>query len=91
MKFEDALGWVLNGGRARRAVWAKVPCYTRATPPLGFNRMWRIWKSDSTGQIMQGWGGQIGMELAPDDPIRDGTDYIPTDADRVADDWEVFE
>ena len=40
---------------------------------------------------MQGWGNQIGMELASDDPIRDGTTYSASDDDRVADDWELFE
>ena len=88
-RFEDAIKWVMNGGRARRGCWAKVPEYTRATPPIAYDRMWRIWQSDSS--IMQGWGGQIGMQLDPDDPIGDGTYYTPIDADRVADDWELIE
>ena len=40
------------------------------------------------GSLVQGWGGQIGMALDPLDPIRDGTLYTPSDADRVATDWE---
>ena len=92
-RFEDAIQWVMNGGLARRRCWAKVPEYTRATPPLAYDRMWRIWRSyGSEGdQIFQGWGGQTGMQLSPDDPIKDGTYYTASDDDRIADDWELFE
>lgn len=90
LRFEDAILWVANGGRARRQCWARVPEYTRATPPLGYERKWRIWMFDD-GSIVQGWGGQIGATLPPDEPIRDGTTYAPTDADRTATDWELFE
>jgi hypothetical protein len=90
-RFEDAIQWVMNGGRARRRCWAKVPEYTRATPPIAYDRTWRIWLSDSSQSIMQGWGAQIGMEIAADDPIKDGTYYKPSDDDRIACDWELFE
>jgi hypothetical protein len=87
-RFEDAVRWVIGGARARRRCWATVSKYTRSTPPVAYEQIWRIWWSDSTGSIMQGWGGQIGAELPPDDPIRDGSYYKPSDDDRVADDWE---
>jgi len=90
-RFEDAIQWVMNGGRARRRCWAKVPEYTRATPPIAYDRTWRIWLSDASGAIMQGWGGQIGFAIPPDDPIKDGTYYTASDTDRLADDWELFE
>ena len=53
--------------------------------------MWRIWQQPDAGGIMQGWGGQIGAELNPLDPIRDGTYYSPNDEDRIADDWELID
>jgi hypothetical protein len=87
-RFEDAIQYVMNRSRARRSCWASMPEYTRATPPIAYERQWRIWSSD--GQIMQGWGGQIGMELGADDPIRDGTYYQASDEDRIADDWELM-
>ena len=90
-RFEDAIQWLMNGGCARRSCWAKVSEYTRATPPMAYERSWRIWQESDAGGIMQGWGGQIGAQLDPDDPIRDGTYYAPSDADRVAFDWELFE
>ena len=89
-RFEEALQWwVLRGKRARRQCWARMPEYTRATPPMFYERVWQVWLSE--GSLVQGWGGQIGFALAPDDPIRDGTGYTPSDEDRVANDWEVFE
>ena len=90
-RFEDAIQWVMNGGRARRQCWAKIPEHTRATPPIAFDRTWRIWLSDASGVIMQGWGGQIGFAIPPDDPIKDGTYYTASDGDRLADDWELFD
>lgn len=89
-RFEDAIEFVLNGGRARRACWAKVTLYTQTTPPMNYERLWRIWMANSTGQIAQGWGGQVGALLDATDPIRDGTNYQPSDDDRIADDWELF-
>lgn len=88
-RFEDAIQWVMNGGRARRRCWAHVMEYTQETPPMAYERRWRIWLSDSSGAIMQGWGGQIGFEVTG--PIKDGTYYQASDADRIADDWEMFE
>lgn len=88
-KFEDAIQWVLSGSRVRRGCWARVPEYTRATPPIAYERSWRIWQGGSG--IMQGWGGQTGMALDADDPIRDGTYYQASDDDRVANDWELIE
>jgi hypothetical protein len=85
-RFEDAIQWVMNNGRARRRCWATVQEYTRTTPPLNCERRWRIWMSDYG--IMQGWGNQIGGTIDPNEPIRDGTNYKPSDADRLADDWE---
>lgn len=90
-RFEDAIQWVMNGGRARRACWAKIPTFTLTTPPIAHEKMWRIWQNSDIGGIVQGWGGQIGTQLAPDDPIRDGTYYTPSDEDRTASDWELFD
>lgn len=90
-RFEDAIIWMMNGGRARRKCWAKVPEYTRATPPIAYERTWRVWQQPDAGGFMQGWGGQIGMQLDADDPIRDGTYYTPSDDDRLATDWELLE
>jgi hypothetical protein len=80
----------MNGGRARRHCWATITEYTQATPPLRQERYWRIWMAD-TSSIVQGWGGQIGSQIAADDPIKDGTYYKPTDDDRIANDWELLE
>jgi len=90
-RFEDAIQWVMNGARVRRRSWAKVLEYTRTTPPISYDRTWRIWLSDDSGSIMQGWGGQIGAILPSDDPVRDGTYYAASDDDRIADDWELLE
>ena len=90
-RFEDAIVWMLNGGRARRAGWAKVPMYTQATPPLTYHRTWRVWQQPDVGGFIQGWGGQMGMQLDPADPIMDGTYYTPSDDDRIASDWELIE
>lgn len=90
-RFETAIQWVMSGGRARRTCWAKVPEYTRATPPIAYDRTWCIWLSDDSGSIMQGWGGQIGIEIPFDNPIKDGTYYQASDDDRLASDWELFE
>jgi hypothetical protein len=90
-KFEDAIQWMMAGAAARRACWASVPEYTRATPPMARKRQWRVWMSGDSGSIMQGWGGQIGMQLDAGDPIRDGTYYSATDDDRTAADWEMLE
>lgn len=94
-KFEDAIQGVMNGFRARRRCWAKVPEYTRATPPIAYERYWRIWQERDAGgivgSIVQGWGGQIGFTLPPDDPIRDGTYYKASNDDRIADDWELID
>jgi hypothetical protein len=89
-RFEDAIQHVMNGGRSRRKCWAKVPEYTRATPPISYNRMWRIWFSKDAAAIMQGWGGQIGFARAADDPVNDGTYYVASDEDRIATDWELL-
>lgn len=88
-QFEEAIQFVMTGGKARRACWARVPEYTQATPPISYERTWRIWSVGS--QIVQGWGGQVGALLATDDPIRDGTSYRPTDEDRTAVDWELMQ
>jgi hypothetical protein len=86
--FEEAILYIRDGGRARRAVWATVSDYTRETPPLNYQRRWHIWMDDG-GSIINGWGGSIGG--APeDDPIRDGTLYSATNADRTASDWELI-
>ena len=90
MHFEDAIRFVQNGGRARRYVWASVTEYTRTTPPLTRQRQWHIWASDSSGSIINGWGGQVGMELPQGEPIRDGQLYSPSNEDRVATDWELM-
>lgn len=89
-RFEDAIQFVMSGGQARRRCWAKVPEYTRATPPISYDKQWRIWFSKDGGSIMQGWGGQVGFALSPDDPIRDGAYYTASNEDRVADDWELM-
>lgn len=89
-RFEDAIQWVMNGGRARRACWARVTEYTQTTPPLNRERLWHIWLFD-TGNIVQGWGGQVGANLGPDEPIRDGVSYQPSNDDRIADDWELLQ
>lgn len=87
-RFEDAILWVRNGGRARRHAWAKVTEYTRTTPPLNYERCWHIWLAD-VGSIINGWGGSIGG-AADDDSIRDGDVYSPKNEDRIADDWELL-
>lgn len=89
-RFEDAIVWMMSGGKARRRCWAKVSEYTRATPPIAYERVWRVWQQPNAGGFMQGWGGQTGA-CPPDDPIRDGTYYTPSDDDRIATDWELFE
>jgi len=89
-RFEDAIQWVMNGGRARRACWADVSEYTRSTPPMATRRRWRIWQGEY-GEFFQGWGGQIGAVIPSDDPIKDGTYYQASDDDRLAGDWELFE
>jgi hypothetical protein len=88
-RFEDAIMFVQNGGRARRKCWANVVEFTRTTPPLNFERRWHIWMQSDVGGIVQGWGGSIGG-AADDDPIRDGTGYSPSDEDRTAFDWELI-
>lgn len=87
-RFEDAIMWVMSGARVRRRVWASVNSFTQSTPPLAIKQQWRIWCIDGE-QIIGGWGGQVGAALAPDDPIRDGCMYRPSDEDRLATDWEV--
>lgn len=81
--------WIRNGGKARRKCWTVVTEYTQSTPPLKFDRYWRIWMSET--QIIQGWGGQIGARLETNDPIRDGTYYQATNEDRTANDWELID
>jgi hypothetical protein len=88
-RFEDAIRWVLNGGFARRKVWASVTDYTRSTPPLGVSRRWHIWRTDND-DIIAGWGGSIGA-TENGDPVRDGMLYAPTDEDRTAHDWELYQ
>lgn len=90
-RFEDAIQWLIDGGIARRRCWARIPQYTQATPPMMYEKMWRIWQNPDVGGLVQGWGGQIGMQLDPGDPIRDGTNYQASDEDRVATDWELLE
>lgn len=97
MTFEEALTAVSWGRRVRRACWANKSAFTRTTPPIQCNQVWRIWlPSDWCGRdnwstgIVQGWGGQIGAMLDDDDPIRDGTGYQPTNEDRTAIDWELL-
>ena len=86
MKFEEAIALALNGTHVRRACWANVPTYTQATPPMQFYKTWRVFASGVS--LVNGWGGSIGG--APDgDPIRNGMLYSASDADRIADDWEV--
>jgi hypothetical protein len=60
-------------------------------------RVWHLFMQDGylgqsfwEGGIINGWGGSIGG-AADDDPIRDGMLYPATDADRQADDWELYE
>ncbi len=97
MTFEQILASVYAGKRARRSVWANIPAFTETTPPMQRNRIWRIWltpdwrgKENWSQGLVQGWGGQIGFQLAPDDPIRDGTLYTASDEDRIAKDWELL-
>ena len=88
-RFEEALGYVLNGGRARRQCWAEVTDYTRTTPPLKTFRRWHIWQQPDVGGLINGWGGSIGG-AADDDPVRNGMGYSPSDDDRMATDWELL-
>lgn len=91
-RFEDAIRWVMNGGRARRKCWANISEYTRATPPISYERKWHIWMpSGDKVNIINGWGGQVGSIIDDTDPIRDGQGFSPTDDDRVADDWELMD
>jgi hypothetical protein len=95
-RFEDAIRWVSNANArgvvcARRAIWADIPEYTRTTPPLNYRRRWHIWMAADDGNIIAGWGGVVGGDLEPGDPIRDGGGYRPTDEDRTALDWELWE
>jgi hypothetical protein len=88
-KFEDAIMFVMNGGRARRSIWAAVQDYTRSTPPMQMVRRWHIWQQPDVGGIINGWGGSIGG--ADDgDPVRNGMGYSPTNEDRIANDWELL-
>lgn len=89
-RFEDAIQWLVKGGRARRKVWADIPDYTSSTPPLAIRRRWHIRMDMDNGGFINGWGGSIGA-AADGDPIRDGMGYRPTDEDRVAQDWELYE
>ena len=89
-RFEDVIQWVTNGGKARRRCWAKVYEYTRTTPPIGYERYWRIWSDKNVGGVVQGWVAKSVWNL-PCDSIRDGTYYASSDADRIADDWELLE
>ena len=86
-RFEEAILYLANGGRARRKCWANVMEYTRATPPMNFERRWHIWMTDSG--IVNGWGGSIGG-AADGEPIRNGMVYLPSDEDRIAYDWELL-
>lgn len=64
---------------------------------------WRVWRESAVGDqstfiggLMQGWDGQIGADLDPDQWVPvcgtrqyDGRRYNPTDADLLAKDWEL--
>ena len=88
-RFEDAMAFVMRGGRARRAIWASVRDYTRSTSQLQLERRWHIWQDGDNGGLINGWGGSIGGAL-DGDPIRDGMLYSPTDEDRLATDWQLM-
>lgn len=88
MRFEDALYYLMDGGRVRRACWAVIVDYTRTTPPRKTERVWRIWREED-GNVVGGWGGSVGG-AAIGDPVRDGSVYLATDEDRFATDWEIL-
>lgn len=90
-RFEEAICWVMKGGYARRQIWADIPDYTQSTPPLAINRRWHIWRDMDNDGIYAGWGGSIGLDVEPGNPIRDGCGYEPTDEDRIAQDWELYD